>query len=241
MAQKKAYEVDAWLSRPDRAHAIVLIYGPDRGLVAERARAFAVATGLPLDDPFSVVRLDASEIERDQGRLLDEARTVPMFSARRLLWVRNASRPEEPRRRGQGALRRSAARRHRPDRGGRAEEGRAAARRGRGERHRHGAALLCRRGQGHRRGDRRRAWQGRHDADAGGPPGAAPQPRRRPAGLARRDRQAGALCPWTQGDRPRRRPGDDRRRFGRCRSTTPSIWCWMAGSTSSTRCSRAIR
>ena len=49
-----------------------------------------VQTGLPLDDPFSVVRIDAAEIEADQGRLIDEARTVPMFSPKRLLWVRNA-------------------------------------------------------------------------------------------------------------------------------------------------------
>ncbi|CCV04291.1 DNA polymerase III, delta subunit [Mesorhizobium metallidurans STM 2683] len=91
MAQKKAYEVDSWLAKPDPRISIVLIYGPDRGLVAERARAFVAKTGLPLDDPFSVVRLDGSEIDRDEGRLLDEARTVPMFSDRRLLWVRNAS------------------------------------------------------------------------------------------------------------------------------------------------------
>ena len=90
MAQKKAHEVDAWLARPG-GQSIVLFYGPDRGLVAERARAFAEKTGLSLDDPFSVVRLDGAEIEREQGRLLDEARTVPMFSERRLLWVRNAA------------------------------------------------------------------------------------------------------------------------------------------------------
>ncbi|TIR75123.1 MAG: DNA polymerase III subunit delta, partial [Mesorhizobium sp.] len=38
MAQKKGYEVDSWLARPDPAMAIVLLYGPDRGLVAERAK-----------------------------------------------------------------------------------------------------------------------------------------------------------------------------------------------------------
>ena len=91
MAQKKAFEVDSWLARPDSRVSIVLLYGPDRGLVAERAKAFAAKTGLSLDDPFSVVRLEGSEVDQDQGRLLDEARTVPMFSDRRLLWVRNAS------------------------------------------------------------------------------------------------------------------------------------------------------
>ncbi|WP_192255290.1 DNA polymerase III subunit delta [Mesorhizobium silamurunense] len=91
MAQKKGYEVDSWLARPDPAMAIVLLYGPDRGLVAERAKTFATKTGLTLDDPFSVVKLDGAEVDRDEGRLLDEARTVPMFSDRRLLWVRNAS------------------------------------------------------------------------------------------------------------------------------------------------------
>ncbi|MDG4893311.1 DNA polymerase III subunit delta [Mesorhizobium sp. WSM4976] len=91
MAQKKGYEVDSWLARPDPSMGIVLLYGPDRGLVAERAKTFAAKTGLPLDDPFSVVKLDGAEVDRDGGRLLDEARTVPMFSDRRLLWVRNAS------------------------------------------------------------------------------------------------------------------------------------------------------
>lgn len=90
MAQKKASEVESWLRRPDGRVTLVLLYGPDRGLVSERAQAFAKGCGLPLDDPFSVVRLDAAEAERDPGRLVDEARTVPMFSDRRLVWVRNA-------------------------------------------------------------------------------------------------------------------------------------------------------
>jgi len=90
MAQKKNHEVDGWLARPDRATRIVLLYGPDRGLVAERARKFAVSTGIALDDPFALVRLDASDIEADPGRLFDEMQTVSMFSTQRLLWIRNA-------------------------------------------------------------------------------------------------------------------------------------------------------
>jgi DNA polymerase-3 subunit delta len=90
MAQKKAHEVDGWIAKPDSRARVVLVYGPDRGLVSERAARYAAGTKLPLDDPFSVIRYDASELEQDPGRLLDEARTVPMFGGQRLLWVRNA-------------------------------------------------------------------------------------------------------------------------------------------------------
>lgn len=87
MAQKKSHEVDRWLVHPDNHITIVLIYGPDKGLVSERASIFARKTGLPLDDPFSVIKMDAGDADQE-GRLLDEARTVPMFADRRLVWVR---------------------------------------------------------------------------------------------------------------------------------------------------------
>jgi DNA polymerase-3 subunit delta len=90
MAQKKANEVDSWLRRPDPGIAIVLLYGPDRGLVSERAQAFVKVSGVDVDDPFSTVRLDAGEIDGAPGRLVEEATTVPMFSARRLVWIRGA-------------------------------------------------------------------------------------------------------------------------------------------------------
>ncbi|MBO6717151.1 MAG: DNA polymerase III subunit delta [Rhizobiaceae bacterium] len=90
MAQKKAHEVDGWLAKPDDVAKVVLIYGPDRGLVSERAHRFAASTGLPLDDPFTVIRIDASALADDPGRLVDEIRTVPMFADQRLVWVTGA-------------------------------------------------------------------------------------------------------------------------------------------------------
>ncbi len=88
MAEKKANEVDGWLRRPDAATTVVLVFGPDRGLVSERARAFAQSTGLALDDPFAVVKLDGAGLEREPGRLTEEAAAVPMFTDRRLIWAR---------------------------------------------------------------------------------------------------------------------------------------------------------
>ena len=90
MAQKKAHEVDGWLVKPHPGASIVLVYGPDRGLVSERAKRFAASTGLPLDDAFTVVRMDAAGLADDPSRLVDEMRTVPMFADRRLVWITGA-------------------------------------------------------------------------------------------------------------------------------------------------------
>ena len=90
MAQLKAHEAESWLAKPRPDFPVVLIYGPDRGLVSERASRFAQATGIALDDAFSVSRMDGGEVDRDPGRLLEEAQTIPMFGGRRLIWLRNA-------------------------------------------------------------------------------------------------------------------------------------------------------
>jgi len=91
MAQKKAHEVDSFLKRLDRAYPVVLLYGPDKGLVSERAGLFIKLTGLAQDDPFAVIRLDADDIHAEPGRLSDEANTISMFGGERLIWVRNAA------------------------------------------------------------------------------------------------------------------------------------------------------
>jgi DNA polymerase III subunit delta len=91
MAEKKSHEVDPWLARKDRSAPIVLVFGPDRGLVVERGRRIASDSGLSLDDPFSVVRLDAAQVESQPGLLDEEASALSMFATRRLIWVRGAA------------------------------------------------------------------------------------------------------------------------------------------------------
>ena len=93
MTELKAKDVESYLRRAP-THAIVLVYGPDRGLVSERASHIANQSGVALDDPFSAIRLDASEIESDPPRLADEAATISMFGGKRLIWVKGTAGPK---------------------------------------------------------------------------------------------------------------------------------------------------
>lgn len=91
MAEVKSHEFNAFLKRKPLPVRLFLIYGPDRGLVSERAAAIAAASGVDLDDAFSVVKLDAGEIGSQPGRLMDEMNAIGLFGGERLVWVRNAA------------------------------------------------------------------------------------------------------------------------------------------------------
>ena len=90
MAEIKSHEFDGFLKRKPLPVRLFLVYGPDRGLVSERAAALAVASGVALDDAFSVVKLDAGDIGSQPGRLIDEMNAIGLFGGDRLVWVRNA-------------------------------------------------------------------------------------------------------------------------------------------------------
>jgi DNA polymerase III subunit delta len=85
-------EIDAFLARPDPGRPIVLLYGPDAGLVRERAEALLASAVDDPNDPFSLVRLDGDELSAEPSRLVDEAMTVPLFGGRRAIRVRAGSR-----------------------------------------------------------------------------------------------------------------------------------------------------
>lgn len=94
MVQIKPQDTDRFLAKPHPAHRVVLIYGSDTGLVAERAAAFAKAVLAGSDDPFALVRLDSAEIAADTGRLADEANTIALFGGNRAIWIKiSGNRP----------------------------------------------------------------------------------------------------------------------------------------------------
>jgi DNA polymerase-3 subunit delta len=96
MVAIKAADVDAFVARPDPARRVVLIFGPDAGLVGERVRAIVAASVDDPNDPFALARLEGEELTAEPSRLTEEALTMPLFGGRRAVWVKAGSRNIAP-------------------------------------------------------------------------------------------------------------------------------------------------
>jgi DNA polymerase-3 subunit delta len=92
MAAIKAHEAERALARPDPAWRLFLIYGPDAGLVSERAAALARANVDDVEDAFQLVRMSGDELAGDPLKLVDEANTIGMFGGRRAIRVSPTSK-----------------------------------------------------------------------------------------------------------------------------------------------------
>lgn len=90
MVEIKSHDFDRFSKSSVESYRVFLVYGPDRGLVSERASAIAKRSGVVLDDPFAVVRLDASDLAGNPGRIADEVGAFGLFGGRKLVWVRAA-------------------------------------------------------------------------------------------------------------------------------------------------------
>lgn len=96
MTEIRAGDVEALLRRTDPGYPIFLVFGPDAGLVSERARKLAHAAVDDPEDSFQLVRLDGDDLANDPMRLVDEANTRALFGGRRCLWVKATSRNLAP-------------------------------------------------------------------------------------------------------------------------------------------------
>ena len=92
MTAIKASDVDRFIAKPDPAQPIVLVFGPDAGLVRERVDALVRASVEDANDPFAFVRIEGEELSANPARLVEEAHTVPLFGGRRAVLVKAGSR-----------------------------------------------------------------------------------------------------------------------------------------------------
>ena len=91
----KPQEIEAFIRRPDPSVRAILIYGPDDGLVRERAGLLVAGAVEDPADPFVVAELAGVDMAADPARLFDEAAAIPLTGGRRIVRIRDAS-PSTP-------------------------------------------------------------------------------------------------------------------------------------------------
>ncbi len=83
-------QIDRFVAAPDPAVRLALLYGPDGGLVAERAdRLLRNLVDAP-DDPFRVAELSPERVREDPALLRDEAGALALGGGRRVVRLRGA-------------------------------------------------------------------------------------------------------------------------------------------------------
>ncbi len=90
MAAITAREAEAFVKARFASVPIILFYGPDEGLVSERAAAVAAAT--TGGDAGNIVRIDGDELASDPLRLADEANAISMFGGMRAIRIKAGTR-----------------------------------------------------------------------------------------------------------------------------------------------------
>jgi DNA polymerase III subunit delta len=96
MVAVKASDVDGFVACPVPARPVVLVFGPDAGLVSERVNAIVKASVDDINDPFALARLEGETLMAEPTRLVEEALTMPLFGGRRAVWVKAGSRNIAP-------------------------------------------------------------------------------------------------------------------------------------------------
>src|SRR5712664_532816 len=92
MVAFKAADVERFVARPDPGMPIVLVYGPDSGMVSERVAALVRASVDNPSDPFALALLNGETLAETPERLVEEAHTIPLFGGRRAVHVKAGGR-----------------------------------------------------------------------------------------------------------------------------------------------------
>jgi len=83
-------QIEPFVKSPDPKARVVLVYGPDNGLMRERAKTIGLSIVNDYSDPFNVAVLSAEQLADDPARLIDEAHAISMMGGGRLIRIENA-------------------------------------------------------------------------------------------------------------------------------------------------------
>jgi DNA polymerase-3 subunit delta len=93
MVAVRPSETEGFLRRPPGGVEVILVHGPDAGLVDERCRALLATVVPDLSDPFQLVRISGDQLSGNPERLVEEAGAIAFFGARKAIWVQALEKP----------------------------------------------------------------------------------------------------------------------------------------------------
>lgn len=89
MTALKGKAIDAFLGARDKSVAAVLVYGPDLGLVRERADRIAALVTPDFKDPFNYLDLQDGDLKGEPSRLADELCALSLMGGERVVRIRS--------------------------------------------------------------------------------------------------------------------------------------------------------
>ena len=88
---KLAYrDIEPFVANPNPSARVILVYGPDHGLMRERAQTMAKTVVEDINDPFNVITASGDEFVSDPERLAHEAHAPSMMGGQKLIRIENA-------------------------------------------------------------------------------------------------------------------------------------------------------
>jgi len=92
MVKLSGAKADQWIAKPGRDQRAVLLYGPNLGLVRERAKIMLRTwAGDAHDDPFAVATIDEARVKSEPSAIADEAFQQSFLGGAKVVWVSEGS------------------------------------------------------------------------------------------------------------------------------------------------------
>jgi DNA polymerase-3 subunit delta len=84
-------QIESFVKAPDDAARVILVYGPDQGLIKERSKKMAITVISDLNDPFNVATFTSDKIISEPALFYDEANAQSLMGGNRLIFIKNAT------------------------------------------------------------------------------------------------------------------------------------------------------
>ncbi len=85
------FKIDKYINNLPKNLCAALVYGPDEGLIRERAKNISLQIVNDINDPFLVSQLSGAMLKSEPAVLFDEATAISMIGGRRIVKIENCN------------------------------------------------------------------------------------------------------------------------------------------------------